>query len=189
MAPELFFNFSTPCILLYNIQGVYNINLKTVSLGKCCFLWCEATCTLNCSFDALSITNSLHLIFTMAQQPPPPQWARASSLSRIHVHTQWRTTVGRTPLDEWSARRRDHYLTKHSTHNWQASMPSAGFEPTIPASEWPQTYALDRIRDVKPTKRTVMFIRYLHYSITLNIPACFHPQGNIIRGLNRTNMA
>ena len=24
------------------------------------------------------------------------------------------------------------------------SMPLAGFEPTIPASEWPQTHALDR---------------------------------------------
>ena len=23
-------------------------------------------------------------------------------------------------------------------------MPPVGFEPTIPASEWPQTYALDR---------------------------------------------
>ena len=28
-------------------------------------------------------------------------------------HTQRRTTVGRTPLDEWSARRRDPYLTTH----------------------------------------------------------------------------
>jgi hypothetical protein len=27
-----------------------------------------------------------------------------------------RTTFGRTPLDEWSARRRDLYLTIHSTH-------------------------------------------------------------------------
>ena len=30
-------------------------------------------------------------------------------------HTQRRTTVGRTPLDEWSARRRDLYLTTHDT--------------------------------------------------------------------------
>ena len=32
-------------------------------------------------------------------------------------HTQRRTTVGRTPLDEWAARRRDLYLTTHDTHN------------------------------------------------------------------------
>ena len=37
-------------------------------------------------------------------------------------HTQRRTTVGRTPLDEWSARRRDLYLTTHDNHNRQISM-------------------------------------------------------------------
>jgi len=54
------------------------------------------------------------------------------------------TTPGRTPLDEWSARRRDLYLTTHNTHKRQTSMSAAGFKPTIPASEWPQTHALDR---------------------------------------------
>ena len=38
-------------------------------------------------------------------------------------HTQRSSTVGRTPLDEWSARRRDLYLTTHDTHNRQISMP------------------------------------------------------------------
>ena len=42
-------------------------------------------------------------------------------------HTQRRTTLGRTPLDEWSARRRDLYLTTHDTHNRQISMPPVGF--------------------------------------------------------------
>ena len=41
-------------------------------------------------------------------------------------HTQRRTRVGRTPLDEWSARRRDLYLTTHNTHNRQTSMPPGG---------------------------------------------------------------
>ena len=40
-------------------------------------------------------------------------------------HTQRRTMVGRTPLDERSARRRDLYLTTHDTHNRQISMPPA----------------------------------------------------------------
>ena len=48
-------------------------------------------------------------------------------------HTQRRSTVGRTPLDEWSARRGDLYLTTHDTHNRQISMPPVGFEPTISA--------------------------------------------------------
>ena len=59
-------------------------------------------------------------------------------------HTQRCTTVGRTPLDEWSARCRDLYLTTHNTHNRQTSMPPMGFEPTISAGEQLQTYALDR---------------------------------------------
>jgi hypothetical protein len=54
------------------------------------------------------------------------------------------TTVGRTPLDEGPARRRNLYLTTHNTHKRQTSMPPAGFEPTIPASERPYTQALDR---------------------------------------------
>ena len=67
----------------------------------------------------------------------------ASSFLRFLDHTQRRTTVGRTSLDEWSARRRDLYLTTHNTHNRQTSMPPVGFEPTISAGERPQIYALD----------------------------------------------
>jgi hypothetical protein len=53
-------------------------------------------------------------------------------------HTQRRSTVGRTPLDEWSARRRDLYLSTHDTHNRrQIFMPPVGFEPTISAGERP----------------------------------------------------
>jgi len=54
-------------------------------------------------------------------------------------HTQRRITVGRTPLDEWSARRRDLYLTTHNTHNrhpcfrWESnpqSQQASGCGPT-----------------------------------------------------------
>ena len=34
-------------------------------------------------------------------------------------HTQRCSTVGKTPLDEVSARRKDLYLTIHNTHNRQ----------------------------------------------------------------------
>jgi hypothetical protein len=49
-------------------------------------------------------------------------------------HTRRRTTVGRTPLDEWSARRRDLYLTTHDTHNRQISMAPVGFDHDL--SRW-----------------------------------------------------
>ena len=60
-----------------------------------------------------------------------PQWARASSFTKFLDHTQRRTTVCRTPLDELSACRRDLYVTTHNIHNRQTSIPPAGFEPTI----------------------------------------------------------
>jgi len=44
-----------------------------------------------------------------------PQWAKASSFTRFSDRTQRRTTGGGTPLDEWSARRRDLYPTTHTT--------------------------------------------------------------------------
>jgi len=44
-----------------------------------------------------------------------PRWARASSFTRFLDHTQRRTAVGRPPLDEWSTRREDLYLTTLKT--------------------------------------------------------------------------
>ena len=72
------------------------------------------------------------------QSGPRPPHYRGFTITIRH------TTVGRTPLDELSARRTDLYLTTHNTHNSQTPVTPEGFEPTIPASERPQTDALDR---------------------------------------------
>jgi hypothetical protein len=72
-----------------------------------------------------------------------PIWAWASSFRRGFMITHIRhTSVGRTPLDEEPARRRDLYLIKHNTHKRQTSKPPVGFEPTILVSERPKTHAL-----------------------------------------------
>jgi len=70
------------------------------------------------------------------------------SLWRGFIITLRHTTFGRTSLDGWSARRRNLYLTTPSTLNGHISMPAAGFETTISASERPQTHALDRATSV-----------------------------------------
>jgi hypothetical protein len=52
-----------------------------------------------------------------------PMRVMASSFLKFLDHTQRRTTVGRTPLDEWSARLRDLYLTTHNTLNTNIHAP------------------------------------------------------------------
>ena len=47
--------------------------------------------------------------------------------------SHWHTTLGRTPLDEWSARHRDSYLTIHNTQKRQASMPAGGIRTRNPS--------------------------------------------------------
>jgi len=112
--------------------------------------WCVAgrKCAFNiCQMrrDALNrsiVSRILFSFFLWRFDPIPghglPFWA---SRSRSETHTN---TLGKIRLDELSVRRRDLYLTTHNTHKRQASVPPAGFEPTIPASERPQTRALDR---------------------------------------------
>jgi hypothetical protein len=53
-------------------------------------------------------------------------------------------TICRTTLDEESAHCRDLYLKTNNTHKKQTYIPQAEFETATPASERPQTYALDR---------------------------------------------
>ena len=60
-----------------------------------------------------------------------------------YTHKLRHTTLGMTPLDEGSARRRALYLTAHDIHNRQTAMPPTGFEPSILPRERPQPYALD----------------------------------------------
>jgi len=80
-----------------------------------------------------------HILVCFWRDSPP--WGRASSFTRILGHTQRRTIIGGNPLDEWSARRRDLYLTTHIQHSQQTSVPPVGIELTISAGEVPQTYA------------------------------------------------
>jgi len=86
------------------------IVLKNCSAFVCC------TIIFKCS---LSHGTLRYICLSLCFGATAPQWARTSSFTRFLDHTQWRTTVGRTPLDEWSARRRNLYLTTQDTHHRQ----------------------------------------------------------------------
>jgi hypothetical protein len=76
------------------------------------------------------------IFFPMAQLPLVGHGLLIIEASWSHAVRH--TTLGRAPLDEWSAR------PDNTQHTWKTSMPPAEFETTNPASERPQIYALDR---------------------------------------------
>ena len=59
--------------------------------------------------------------------PTSPPWTKVSSFTRFLDNTQRRIRVSRTLLGEWSARRRDLYLTTHDTHSRQTFAPPVVF--------------------------------------------------------------
>jgi len=89
----------------------------------------------------LFIICTLHRIFsrgaTSPSGPRPPHCRGFTSTLR-------HTTVGRTPMDKWSARRRDPYQTTRNTFTRKTRMTTAGCERKILASQRPQTHDLDR---------------------------------------------
>jgi hypothetical protein len=96
-----------------------------------------------------------------------PTRARIVSFLRFRNHEQRHTTVGRTPLDEGSARRRDLYLTIHTTLTCLG-----GIRTATPASERPQTLPLDLLATgivfcpVYPHENTIA--RILHGAATVD---------------------
>jgi hypothetical protein len=74
--------------------------------------------------------------------PPALHGATASNGSGWTLYRGYTITLGRNPLDEWSARCRDLSTWQHTAFTRDIHAP-AGFEPAIPASKRPQTHALD----------------------------------------------
>jgi hypothetical protein len=96
-----------------------------------------------------SLDNRVNMLIELYRHNPPHGATAPSAPGSPHDQgftiTLRHITLGRTPLDEWSARRRDLYLITHNIHRRQTSMPTAGIEIAIPASERPQTHALGRV--------------------------------------------
>jgi len=54
-----------------------------------------------------------------------------------------RTLLSRTPLDEWSTRRSDLYLTTHNTHKRQTPAGAGGIRTLNRRNQAARTHALD----------------------------------------------
>jgi hypothetical protein len=81
-----------------------------------------------CSCFKLSISNLWKTIGVAVRSSiwPLPLSNTDIKYKEVLDHTQRRTTVGRTPLDQWSALRRDIYLTTHITHDRQTDIHAVG---------------------------------------------------------------
>jgi hypothetical protein len=87
----------------------------------------------------------MHCRFFFSNGSTAPWGPRPPHFSRLHDHTHFRhTTLGKTPLDERPARRRDLYLTTHNTHKMHYITFLKSEKLWIPKHIWPQEF---RARD------------------------------------------
>jgi hypothetical protein len=133
--------------------------LTAVATAYCSILW---TCILYLEIECYEMTTFFFFHGETAPSGPGPPHYQGFMITLRH------TTLSRTPLDEWSAQRRDLYLTTHNTDKRQTSLPPVGFEPTIPANEWPQTYFLNHVATGIGKMATLSILKHhLHSSMVM----------------------
>jgi len=128
-----------------NMTGQPDNNVWHPTASTCCLCWTtvvgnssfsETYVYAECSVDCCRVR--CVCLFPVVQRPQMGHGLIILEVSRSH-------TDDITPLDEWSARRRDLHVTTHNTKYRQTFMlPAAGFEPAVSASERTQTHALER---------------------------------------------
>ena len=125
-------------ILKHEFRNIeYNFYINSVSRQNQVTSYCKGLGELQ---TKLRTTFFFFCATTGSSGPRSPHY-------RVFTITFRHTTLGRTPLDEWSARRRDLSLTTHYNHKRQTSLPPAGFETAIPASERPHTRMVRTFHD------------------------------------------
>jgi hypothetical protein len=132
---DLIFSFSCVrknCKGWEGVKDAISVHTSSQNPCGCCFanVWCKKNSTPLFNTDQQDLTPncavpctygfymSLYFILTV------PEFGSPSGPGPTHYPgftiTLWHTTLGRTPPDERSARRRDPYLTTHNTHKRQA---------------------------------------------------------------------
>lgn len=74
-----------------------------------------------------------------------------SDLSYLLVVDEEGVLITMTHIQRVALSRRDLNVTTYNIHNRKIPMPPSGFEPAIPATARPHTYASDRVATVRLT--------------------------------------
>ena len=160
---QLYDNFGANQTITF---GWYNFSVKSDNPGSQLFLLFFITWRPSRHCHSVTRSDYNYKMFFLWLDSPSGPRPPVVEVSWSHSVTH---ALGRTLLDEWSARRRALYLRTHNTHKKQTSMPPVGFEPAIAPSERPQTYAVDRaatgigIRKCITFKRSTKVICLFHY--------------------------
>ena len=110
----------------------WNCSSILVLLESCSHILIRSSCKSVCYFFSLSLNFTMAPSLIETNQPFHSDLIFAKGMVASGVAHRFdlfiltclrtvfrRATIGRIPLDEWSARRRDLYLTTHNTHNRQ----------------------------------------------------------------------
>jgi len=151
--------FEREYIMRYSsAEGIARIEMmsswcRQVNWGNCGIAWvnCAVLCgntvlspallpVKNGQFNQFSVRYDITQIYSLALRP------NVSHCLLIILVSKPRTTTQHSRLDSYgrmiSLSQRP--VPDNPQHSQQTSMPLVGFEPTISAGEWPQTYALVR---------------------------------------------
>jgi hypothetical protein len=116
---------------------MYNSEHNAILRPKCYFTF---ICSRQIN-NTYTVRHNEQFFISVAQQPKSGLGRLSVEVSRSHTHTH---TLGRTPLNERSARRQGHCVHNTNKHKRRTSTTSAEFEPATPAIEGLQTYVLHR---------------------------------------------
>jgi hypothetical protein len=96
------------CTFNIIFQNMYNIPTYFISS--------TSLKTVSCVLPNLFCYQTICFLWRFGPLP-----TMASTFLRFLDHTQQRITIGRSPMDEWSARRTEFYLMPHNNHHTQTS--------------------------------------------------------------------
>jgi hypothetical protein len=129
-------------------------------------------CTISCFLSSFFI--SFFLILTSSAY-----WLYVYRIFVAFDHNQWQThSIGVLLMVDRSVAE-PSTRTTHNNHHRQQSMPPAGFQPAIPASEQPQFYALERwlpLSDFNSCRiRNIMAKKRSSVCVVMSVAVCLEP--------------